>query len=227
MPRIWIAVLGLLFAWSAITPGALAQSNSYKQTNLTSDTAGVAANVDPNLVNPWGIAFFPNNPFWIADNDSGFTTSYNVGGMNVGSFPVPAAAANTGPANFNSGAVEVYDNLFNVAHLAGTFTDPNLPSGFAPFGAWEREAKHAEMRKKAGAATRAGILQSGLLTTRRSARFQSFAAAFFMLPTETEGAVMVAVESQAGEVLFIGQPGYPVATLNELAREADAARRER
>jgi len=37
---------------------------------------------------------------------------------------------------------------------------------------------------------------------------------------------MVAVESQAGEVL-IGQPGYPVGTLNELAREADAARRER
>jgi hypothetical protein len=48
-----------------------------------------------------------------------------------------------------------------------------------------------------------------------------------MLPTGTEGAVMVAVESQAGGVLFIGQPGYPVATLNELAREADAARRER
>lgn len=205
MPRIWIAVLGLLFALSAITPGALAQSNSYKQTNLTSDTAGVAANVDPNLVNPWGIAFFPNNPFWIADNNSGFTTLYNASGMNVGSFPVPAAAANTGQstptgivaniagtgfavngkpglfifdsedgaitswngsdpvtikvdnsragavykglalitnaggafllaANFNSGAVEVYDNLFNVAHLAGTFTDPNLPSGFAPFG---------------------------------------------------------------------------------------------
>ena len=205
MPRIWIAVLGLLFALSAITPGALAQSNSYKQTNLTSDTAGVAANVDPNLVNPWGIAFFPNNPFWIADNNSGFTTLYNASGMNVGSFAVPPAAANTGQstptgivaniagtgfavngkpglfildsedgaimswngsdpvtikvdnsragavykglalitnaggafllaANFNSGAVEVYDNLFNVAHLAGTFTDPNLPSGFAPFG---------------------------------------------------------------------------------------------
>ena len=37
---------------------------------------------------------------------------------------------------------------------------------------------------------------------------------------------MVAGESQAGE-LFKGQPAYPVATLNELAREADAARRER
>jgi uncharacterized protein (TIGR03118 family) len=161
--------------------------------------------VDPNLVNPWGIAFFPNNPFWIADNNSGFTTLYNASGMNTGSFPVPHAAANTGlstptgivanttgagfavngkpgvfildsedgaisswngtdpvtikvdnsaagavykglalitnssgtfllAANFNSGAVEVYDNLFNAKTLAGTFVDPNLPSGFAPFG---------------------------------------------------------------------------------------------
>ena len=91
---------------------------------------------------------------------------------------------------------------------------------------WEREANALSCEKKAGARTRAGILQSGLLTSRRSAQFQRFSAAFVMLPTETEGAVMVAVESQAGEV-FIGQPGYPVATLNELAREADAARRER
>jgi uncharacterized protein (TIGR03118 family) len=205
MPRICFAVLGLVFVLGVLTPGVLAQSNSYKQTNLTSDTAGVAANEDPNLVNPWGIAYFPNNPFWIADNNSGFTTLYNASGMNAGSFPVPAAAANTGQstptgivanttgagfavngkpglfildsedgaitswngsdpvtikvdnsragavykglalitngsgtfllaANFNSGAVEVYDNLFDVAHLAGTFTDPNLPSGFAPFG---------------------------------------------------------------------------------------------
>ena len=87
--------------------------------------------------------------------------------------------------------------------------------------------KARRVAKKDGARTRAGILQSGLLTSRRSAQFQRFSAAFVMLPTGTEGAVMVAVESQAGGVLFIGQPGYPVATLNELAREADAARRER
>lgn len=205
MPRIWIATLSLVFVLSAVTPGALAQTNSYKQTNLTSDTAGVAPNVDPNLVNPWGIAFFPNNPFWISDNNSGFTTLYNASGTSAGSFAVPHSAANTGlstptgivanstgagfavnglpgqfifdsedgaisswngrdpvtiavdnsrtgavykglalitngngtfllAANFNSGAVEVYNNTFVAATLAGTFSDPNLPSGFAPFG---------------------------------------------------------------------------------------------
>ncbi|HWO32282.1 MAG TPA: hypothetical protein VNO32_26095, partial [Candidatus Acidoferrum sp.] len=50
---------------------ASAQTNSFKQTNLTSDTAGLAANTDPELVNPWGIAFFPGQPFWISDNNSG------------------------------------------------------------------------------------------------------------------------------------------------------------
>jgi uncharacterized protein (TIGR03118 family) len=37
-------------------------------------------------------------------------------------------------ANFNSGKVDVYDSNFNLTSLAGSFTDPNLPAGFAPHG---------------------------------------------------------------------------------------------
>jgi uncharacterized protein (TIGR03118 family) len=37
-------------------------------------------------------------------------------------------------ANFRSGKVEVYDTNFQSVTLpAGAFTDPKLPSGFAPF----------------------------------------------------------------------------------------------
>jgi uncharacterized protein (TIGR03118 family) len=36
--------------------------------------------------------------------------------------------------NFNSGAIEVYDSTFKATKLAGTFTDPNLPANYAPFG---------------------------------------------------------------------------------------------
>jgi uncharacterized protein (TIGR03118 family) len=36
-------------------------------------------------------------------------------------------------ANIRSGAIEVYDAQFNRVTLSGTFTDPNLPAGFAPF----------------------------------------------------------------------------------------------
>ena len=184
---------------------AIGQTNSYKQTNLTADTAGVAANVDPMLINPWGIAYFPNQPFWISDNNSGFSTLYNQNGVPAGQFTVPAPTGstnsstptgivanlaqtgfnvngkssafifdtedgtisgwngtdpvtlivdnshigavykglalitnNTGSfllaANFNSGAVEVYDSTFKSTNLAGAFIDPSLPAGYAPFG---------------------------------------------------------------------------------------------
>src|SRR5262249_12130481 len=36
-------------------------------------------------------------------------------------------------ANFNSGKIDVFDQNFAPAHLAGSFTDPNIPAGFAPF----------------------------------------------------------------------------------------------
>jgi uncharacterized protein (TIGR03118 family) len=37
-------------------------------------------------------------------------------------------------ANFGTGTVDVFDSKFAPAKLAGTFTDPKQPAGFAPFG---------------------------------------------------------------------------------------------
>ncbi len=37
-------------------------------------------------------------------------------------------------ANFRSGAVDVFNGTFQQVHLAGSFSDPALPSGFAAFG---------------------------------------------------------------------------------------------
>jgi uncharacterized protein (TIGR03118 family) len=54
---------------------------TYLQTNLTSDLPGVAAHLDPNLVNPWGIASLPTSPFWISDNGTGVATLYNGSGI--------------------------------------------------------------------------------------------------------------------------------------------------
>ena len=36
--------------------------------------------------------------------------------------------------DFHNGKVDVFDSSFHLVTLAGTFTDPNLPAGFAPFG---------------------------------------------------------------------------------------------
>ena len=197
--------LNLLFLGMLAAGIASAQTNSYTQTNLSSDTAGTAAFSSPDLINPWGIAFIPGNPFWIADNNSGKTTLYDKTGNLLGAFTVPPPHGSTNPAtptgivantqggftvagissqfifgtedgtisgwystiptailavdnstkgavykglamvsnggthtllaaNFNSGAVEAYDTSFNPVTLAGAFTDPMLPAGFAPFG---------------------------------------------------------------------------------------------
>jgi uncharacterized protein (TIGR03118 family) len=64
----------------SIYAGIAVAQNSYAQSNLTSDLSHVAANTDSKLVNPWGIAFFPGGPFWVADNNSGFSTLYDATG---------------------------------------------------------------------------------------------------------------------------------------------------
>ena len=199
------SVAAMLFTLFVAT-NASAQTNSYKQTNLTSDTPGTAANTDPKLVNPWGIAYFPGQPFWIADNNSGYSTVYNQAGVNAGSFLVPAPTGDSNPstptgivaniaatgfkvngkpaqfifdsedgtisawngtdpvttmvdnshsgavykglalvnlgqastfllaANFNSGAIDVFDTNFQPTNLTGNLTDLQLPNGYAPFG---------------------------------------------------------------------------------------------
>ena len=47
------------------------------------------------------------------------------------------ASTATGPllyvANFCGGTIEVYDGTFTPVALAGSFADPNIPAGFAPF----------------------------------------------------------------------------------------------
>ena len=60
----------------------------FVQTNLVADTSGVAAHMDSNLVNAWGISFGPSGPFWIADNGKGVSTLYDGSGATAGA-PVP------------------------------------------------------------------------------------------------------------------------------------------
>jgi uncharacterized protein (TIGR03118 family) len=40
-------------------------------------------------------------------------------------------------ANFNSGAVDVFDSTFTLTHLLGSFSDPRIPRNYAPFGIQE------------------------------------------------------------------------------------------
>ncbi len=82
-----------LFGFLFGATNATAQTIGYRQTNLSSNLPNVANNVTPGLVNPWGIAFLSDQPFFIADNQAGRVTSLDATGLGVlpGAFIVPNA----------------------------------------------------------------------------------------------------------------------------------------
>jgi uncharacterized protein (TIGR03118 family) len=194
-----------LLAILVIPSGLWAQQGGYFQTNLVSNTTGVATTTDPQLLNPWGISILPGQDFWIANNNSGTSTLYDLNGNKdtalVVTIPVATknpngncspgcptgtvsnstgtyfgggqfifdtedglitswtGASNTAAvafdnsasgavykglallngtsllaANFNSGKVDVLNTNFKLAPLSGSFTNPNLPAGYAPHG---------------------------------------------------------------------------------------------
>src|ERR1700693_1466006 len=61
----------------AISPSLQAQQTGFMQTNLVSNTAGVATTTDSQLLDPWGISFIPGSDFWIANNNSGTSALYD------------------------------------------------------------------------------------------------------------------------------------------------------
>jgi uncharacterized protein (TIGR03118 family) len=213
--RFRILVAACAMAAVALGIGATqAMAKGYLQTNLVSDGAVPAVTTDPNLLNPWGVAFFPGGPFWVSDNNSGFSTLYDglgdiiplvvtipwAPGSTVGTptgivvngnpslFVIPKTsdpalfifasedgtisawnnaisftqaqliidnsqggsatgavykglASGNNPTdsflyatNFRSGKIDVFNSAFAPATLAGGFSDPNIPAGFAPFG---------------------------------------------------------------------------------------------
>jgi uncharacterized protein (TIGR03118 family) len=208
LPRTAEAIAVVAAGILAAHAGA-AEANSFGVTNLVSDGSVPAAHVDADLINPWGVAYGPGGPFWVSDNNSGFSTIYNgsggkipltvsipsstgsgigspdgivfngSGGFNVSNGTTsgssvflfatedgtiqgwsPSVALNnsfiavnnfngnvgavykgltmgsTGgsdflyAANFRGGDVEMYNSSFG---LVGTFTDPNVDKGYAPF----------------------------------------------------------------------------------------------
>ena len=187
-------------------------ASGFQQTNLVADTAGSASHTDPGMLNPWGIAFAPGQPFWIAENNLGRARVFDPSGapgipvgiaiptasqtdpasaptgvlfnpidedFRVGANPAQflfatengtvstwAGVNGTLPsiatlaldnssegavykglailnpaccreflalADFNGGFIATYTVSFDRLAAPGTFTDPSLPAGYAPF----------------------------------------------------------------------------------------------
>ena len=55
----------------------------YTRMDLTSNQAGVAPNVNPELVNAWGLVQLGTSPIWLSDNGTGLSTLYNGAGVQI------------------------------------------------------------------------------------------------------------------------------------------------
>jgi uncharacterized protein (TIGR03118 family) len=100
--------------------GAALFSAPFRQTNLVSDIPGLAANLDPSLVNPWGISHSATSPFWVSDQGTNKSTLYN-------GFGVPQALVVTTPP-VNPPPTGPTGQVF--ANIAGNFLDGGAPATF-------------------------------------------------------------------------------------------------
>ena len=95
--------IGLLLLAAAMFIVASARADTYSWTNFQSDIAGVAQHVDPNLVNPWGMAASStssNGVIWVSDNGTGVSTLYNQDGTaRPLVVEIPTAERNRGVGN--------------------------------------------------------------------------------------------------------------------------------
>jgi uncharacterized protein (TIGR03118 family) len=118
-----VACLGLAF--STVSATARAQ---YQTTNLVSNQVGQAPTIDPLLANAWGLARGATSPWWISDNDTGWSTLYKADGTQVSLRVLIPTAGNgpTSPTGLNgpgtpTGMVYNGSSEFQINGVASTF----------------------------------------------------------------------------------------------------------
>jgi len=128
--------LGLVLFFTIASSSALAQ---FQLTNLDSNKSGVATNPpDPLLINAWGMVHAPGSPWWISDNNSGWSSLYTGTGVRLAHpvVKIPSASGSgigsptgivfNGSQNFHDFQIQGWATIFIFATLDGTI------SGWAP-----------------------------------------------------------------------------------------------
>jgi uncharacterized protein (TIGR03118 family) len=78
MKKILLRVTGS--AALVLSMGVVSFGQHYAQTNLVSNTAGIAPVTDPQLVNPWGLSRSSGSKWWVSDQATGVSTLYDGSG---------------------------------------------------------------------------------------------------------------------------------------------------
>src|SRR5436190_16706980 len=124
-----------------LAPQVFAQTTGsprYAVTSLASDGFVSAAHIDPQLINPWGIAFNPYGFVWVADADAGVSTLYDGNGAKQSLVVnIPTPTANTGGNgigivyNGSTGFVVTQSAVSGASRFIFS-TEQGLIAGWAP-----------------------------------------------------------------------------------------------
>ena len=133
VPRLMaLVILSLL---TVIPQTASAQ---YVVSNLVSnDSAFSPVNIDPNLVNGWGLASFPNSPWWVANQNSSTSTLYQSDGSIVPlvvQIPCVVSGTVTIPCPFPGEGLlfEPNNGMFNFFGPTGVVANPDSSAFIIP-----------------------------------------------------------------------------------------------
>jgi uncharacterized protein (TIGR03118 family) len=101
-------------------------TNSYSQTDLSSDIPGMAITTDPNLINPWGLSRIASstpqeNHWWAADQVTGVSTLYDANGT-IDNLTVTIPSGSGTGTGSPTGTVAV-GTSFVFATLDGTISE--------------------------------------------------------------------------------------------------------
>jgi len=119
----------LALALSVISATAFAQ---YKATTLVKNTGKKG---DKQLINPWGLAYGPGNPFWLSDEGSGLSTLYDGKGKKQSLIVTIPPASGTGPGT-PTGIVYNASSEFKIMNWTSAFMFATLDgtiSGWSHF----------------------------------------------------------------------------------------------
>jgi uncharacterized protein (TIGR03118 family) len=105
----------LAISWLALSP-LTTFAQQYQQTNLVSNSnqPGVVT-VDPNLINPWGIARSSTGPWWGSDKAKGVASIFNGGGQPAAPTLVTIPSAGQAATGSPTGIVFNGSTDFDVA----------------------------------------------------------------------------------------------------------------
>jgi uncharacterized protein (TIGR03118 family) len=156
--------LGLVLMFSSLA------SAQYQLTNLTSNQSGVGTYTDPLLLNPWGLAYAPTGPFWVSDEDSGWSTLYTGTGQVQSTKVIVPSADGTSPGT-PTGIVYNSSQQFQIDSWASTFIFATLDGTISGWSDFSPAAAIIAVDNSAS-----GAVYTGLAITNHASNNYIFAA---------------------------------------------------